>query len=162
MEPITYPGDDPGPGALMVGLDPPALRQRLAAALAQVPGAKGVNNHMGSAFTADQEGMTAALLFIKEEGLYFVDSRTCEASVGLSLARRLGLPALGRDVFLDHTAQEQAIRRQLAALARIADRNGMALGIGHPYPETVSALTQALPEMAEEGRHFATVSEVLP
>ncbi|HYH44333.1 MAG TPA: divergent polysaccharide deacetylase family protein, partial [Thermoanaerobaculia bacterium] len=41
-------GNDPGPGALLYGMPADELERRTAAALAAVPGASGVNNHMGS------------------------------------------------------------------------------------------------------------------
>src|SRR5262249_17867027 len=46
---------DPGPMALTVGLAPAEIRDRLVAALGRVPAAVGINNHMGSRFTADRE-----------------------------------------------------------------------------------------------------------
>jgi polysaccharide deacetylase 2 family uncharacterized protein YibQ len=48
---------DPGPEALVHGLAPDELRRRLAAALGRVPGAIGVNNHMGSGLTQDTDAM---------------------------------------------------------------------------------------------------------
>ena len=57
--PMQAEGDhDPGPFALTTGLAPEEIRRRLADALARVPGAIGINNHMGSRVTADRDGQS--------------------------------------------------------------------------------------------------------
>ena len=52
MEPNSR--SDPGPGALLVSLGEAELRQRVTAALDSFDGYVGVNNHMGSRFTASR------------------------------------------------------------------------------------------------------------
>ncbi len=55
MEPMGR--DNPGPGALLTELPMDELQQRFETALASFTGFDGVNNHMGSKFTAYQPGM---------------------------------------------------------------------------------------------------------
>jgi hypothetical protein len=64
-------------------------------------------------------------------------------------------------VFLDHLESEEEVSARLAELAAAADERGYAIGIGHPYPETIAALQRALPEMAAAGYRFVPVSEAL-
>ena len=59
MEPIGSP--DPGPNAILVGLEPDELRRRLGWAFDRVPLATGVNNHMGSRATSEPETMLKVL-----------------------------------------------------------------------------------------------------
>jgi len=161
MEPESYPDKDPGPGALLTALGPDEIVGRLERALARTPCAIGVNNHMGSAFTVDARAMEPFLLALKKQGLFFLDSRTSVNTVGLALARRLGVRSVERRVFLDHEPSPAYIRGKLAELAELADREGVAVGIGHPYPETVAVLLETLPEMARAGYRFVFVSEVV-
>ena len=56
-------------------------------ALLEVPYRKGVNNHMGSRFTADRDLMRVLLKPVKDRGLFFVDSRTTAKTVALDEAR---------------------------------------------------------------------------
>ena len=64
---------DPGPGALMVNMDQMEIKKLLARALYAFPGAIGVNNHMGSLFTADYRAMSIVLMQIKSSGQLFLD-----------------------------------------------------------------------------------------
>ena len=70
--------------------------QLLDAAFASVPGAMGMNNHMGSKATADPALMTDVIGYLKSHGLLFIDSRTTADTVGARIAQehgRAGHPA---------------------------------------------------------------------
>ncbi len=109
-----------------------------------VPLAVGMNNHMGSRYTADKAAMSHLLAMAKARDLFFVDSLTTNKSVGAVTAVELGVAYVKRDVFLDNVKNEQAICGQLDKLVRIARKNGSAVGIGHPYPETLRGLQRCL------------------
>jgi polysaccharide deacetylase 2 family uncharacterized protein YibQ len=153
MEPLGQ--HDPGPGALRASLGEAENLRRLRAALAAVPGAVGVNNHMGSRFTEDAAALAPILAEIGARGLYFLDSRTSPRSLAYTTARELGLPTLGRDVFLDDSDAPEAIARQIAAMEARARRTGGVIAIGHPREATLAALEAWLAEARARG--FATV-----
>lgn len=161
MEPQGYPVVDPGDDALLVSQTDEALRSQLRALLGRVPHVAGINNHMGSRFTEDERAMTAVMAELRGQGLFFVDSLTSGHSVGTATARQAGVPILRRDVFLDNVAEVEPIVREIRRLADKARRNGGALGICHPYPETIKALQQELPRLAAQGVRFVPVSELL-
>ncbi|WP_052507376.1 divergent polysaccharide deacetylase family protein [Desulfonatronovibrio magnus] len=141
MEPLGYPqGIEPGPGALFVGMDSNEIRKRVLDNIEQVPGAIGVNNHMGSRFTQDSDGMSTALEIIGSKGLFFLDSLTTPRSVAKDVAARKGVDFLKRHIFLDNIQDKQAILFQLSKAENLAIKQGMAIAIGHPYPETIQAL----------------------
>lgn len=142
MEPKGWPGINPGPGALFTFMAPDEMRRVLAADLAEVPGAVGVNNHMGSRFTGDADGMAVVLDELRARGLFFLDSLTAQGSTAVGLARDMGLPVYRRSVFLDNVRDVRAITRQMEKAARAAAATGQAVAIGHPYPETLAALRQ--------------------
>jgi len=48
---------------------------------------------------------------------------------------------------------------QLDEPARIAMKNGNALGIGHPYPETVAALNAWIRNLEDKGLTFVPMSQ---
>ena len=161
MEPESYPENDPGPGALLLSMSKEEIRKNTIAALSAVPGARGVNNHMGSAFTENREAMQVLLSLVKEQGLFFVDSRTTVHTVAFSLAREMGVRTGERRVFLDHEPDVGSIEAQLHRLADKAEAEGIAIGIGHPYPETITALQQVVPLLSNQGFEFVLVSEAL-
>jgi polysaccharide deacetylase 2 family uncharacterized protein YibQ len=161
MEPQGFPVIDPGDDALLLSQSETELRARMAALLKRVPHVAGVNNHMGSRFTEDEPAMAAIMAVLREEGLFFVDSLTSSRSVGAAMAANAGVAAGRRDVFLDNVADVAAIVQQIRLLAGKARRNGSAIGICHPYPETLQALRQELPKLAGEGIEFVPVSALV-
>jgi polysaccharide deacetylase 2 family uncharacterized protein YibQ len=144
MEPEEYPDVDPGPGALLTSMTPVELTRRVNAFIDAVPGAKGVNNHMGSRMTAQWAQMYQILSVLKRRSLFFIDSQTSGAAVCRGPARLLQLPFARRDIFLDHDQSKDSVRRQIHLLVRMARLHGEAVGIGHPYPSTVEVLTEMM------------------
>ena len=146
---------DPGPNALMTGLDHGEILRRLRWGLARFDGYVGVSNHMGSGFTADSSGMRTVMTELKARGLLFLDSRTTRESVAVRIARDLGVPHAERNVFLDNEVAPEAVRARLAELEQVARQDGFAVGIGHLHDVTLAELARWLPEV--EGRGFALV-----
>ena len=124
----------------MLDMDEDEIKRRTAYYLHKLPLTKGCNNHMGSAFTQKPRQIAAALEQVSACGLYFVDSLTSSSSVAAEQARRLHVPSARRDVFLDNEREVDKILLQLNKLFKIAEDNGTAIGICHPYPETIAAL----------------------
>ncbi|HMB52604.1 MAG TPA: divergent polysaccharide deacetylase family protein [Thermoanaerobaculia bacterium] len=154
-------GADPGPGALTLEMSEAELRATVRRALAAVPGAVGVNNHMGSVLTADERAMRWVVGEIAPRGLFFLDSRTTADSVGYGLAQGMGVPAAERDVFLDGDLRPEAIRGQFRRLLEEARREGSAVGIGHPHSATLAVLEEEVPAAVEAGYEFVVVSALL-
>ncbi|HKY95077.1 MAG TPA: divergent polysaccharide deacetylase family protein [Kiloniellales bacterium] len=162
MEPIDLAHNNPGPNALMTGLEAAEIEARLAWGLARFDGYVGVNNHMGSAFTTDAAGLKVLMQALHERGLLFLDSRTVGGSLAEATALAEGVPALGRDVFLDNEANDAAaIWAQLRQVERIARERGQAVAIGHPHPATLEALAAWLPQVQAEGFALVPVSALV-
>ena len=151
---------DPGPGALQSSMTSPELAAATRAALAAVPGAVGVNNHMGSVLTENRLAMRAVLEVLGAEDLFFLDSRTTAGSVGYSLARELDLAAVERKVFLDRERSVRAIQSEFRRLLALAAAGEQAVAIGHPYPETRQVLRAEIPRAVALGYRFVRVSEL--
>jgi hypothetical protein len=149
---------DPGPKVLSGGLDRAELLARLDWGLSRFDGYVGINNHMGSAFTRDAEGMRAVLGELRRRGLMFLDSRTIAGSVAGSLAAEMGVAHATRDVFLDNKRDVAAIRAQLAKAEQIAREHGSAVAIGHPYDATIQALSAWLPSLADKNIALVPIS----
>ncbi len=160
MEPNDH-AEDPGPNALRVRLEIPEIERRLTWAFERVPGVVGINNHMGSRFTRDPDRMQAVVAQLRERELMFLDSMTSPNSVAWQLAREASVPYTARDVFLDHESDLSHIRGQLVALERQARREGAAVGIGHPRPNTLRALRSWLPEAAARGIRFVPITTIV-
>jgi len=156
MEPLGLA--DPGPLALRVDLSDADLRARIRWAMARVPGAVGLNNHMGSRFTRDPRALRIALGAIADQAPLFVDSMTTADSRGFAVAEGLGLEVLRRDVFLDHVIEADIIRERLAEAEVQARSQGHAVVIGHPHALTLDALESWIGEAEASGFEFVTVT----
>jgi len=161
MEPISYPNDDPGQGKLLVTMPDADIRRSVEKNLEQIPHIVGVNNHMGSKFTADAAKMRVALEGVQQRGLFFVDSVTIGRSVAFRVAKEKGLRAAARNLFLDHSPDYESICRQVDLAGRIAKAQGSAIAIGHPFQNTFRALKDRMPEVMRQGVQFVPISDVV-
>lgn len=152
---------DPGPGALYVGDRTKTIVSVMEDNLSAVPVAVGVNNHMGSRFTASQREMNEVLPIIKDRGLFFVDSVTTNRSTAYKTAKSLHMPAAYRNIFLDNCVEEPAILHQLHKLKKRALKYGRAIGIGHPFPQTGRAIGRFLGEIEDSGISLVHASQLL-
>ena len=143
---------DPGPGSLRLDMDPDSMLGILRKDLDAVPGAIGVNNHMGSKFTANRKAMKFILAEIKRRNLFFIDSRTTKDSVAYITARSMGIPTAERSVFLDHDPRQEAIRKEVERLVKLSKERGHILAIGHPMSNTWKVLHEELPRISKRVR----------
>ena len=160
MEPYDH-DLDPGPGALFVGDGPEKITRTLDDNISEIPYAVGVNNHMGSRFTASGREISEALRVVKERDLLFVDSLTSSNSKAYKTARNLRLPAGYRNTFLDNIQCTSTIYAQLQRLKRHALHFGQGIGIGHPFPETATAIGQFIRDIQGSGISFVHISRLI-
>lgn len=160
MESIGYGQLDEGGLTSKMGYED--FERLVASHIAAVPQAVGINNHMGSLLTSDNERMRWLMEVISaRRGLYFIDSRTSVNSVAYRYARDQGIPSRARDVFLDNVLDEAQIEHQFDRLIALAKRHGQAIAIGHPNRETIAVLERRLPLLAQQGVELVAVSDML-
>ncbi|HEO71454.1 MAG TPA: divergent polysaccharide deacetylase family protein, partial [Candidatus Hydrogenedentes bacterium] len=148
------------PGQLRIAMTSEEVAERIAEALEHVPGAAGVNNHAGSTFTADIEAMARFMAAIKPHHLYFIDSRTTVDTCAYDAAKRQGVRAASRSVFLDNKSSADYIGKQFAQLVALAQEQGEAIGIGHFRSATAKVLPQLLATLKEQGVSLVHASEL--
>lgn len=105
--------------------------------------------------------MRVVLDTLKGRGLFFVDSVTTPKSVGLRLAKELGMKSGRRNVFLDNEQDGTYILGQLNQAVRLARKTGAAIAICHPHPATIQTLEAALPGLAQRGITLVPVSRLV-
>jgi polysaccharide deacetylase 2 family uncharacterized protein YibQ len=169
MEPMPRSGDehgtsqiDPGPNALYANLDSAEIIRLTELNLKKLlPLSVGVNNHMGSRFTATKEAMRPVLEVTDSHGLFFMDSVTTGSSQVRAAAAGLTLPVLERDVFIDHYHDRPSLDKALAQVARHAQTHGRAIAIGHPHQSTLDALKDWIPTLAEKNIYLVPVTDLI-
>lgn len=152
---------DPGPNVLLTGIPRQELLTSLKWNLDQFSGYVGVNNHMGSRFTADLAGMVVVMEVLKKRNLFFLDSITSGNSVAHKAARKIDVPFAGRNIFLDHADDVVGITKRLVEVERLAKRTGLAIAIGHPRETTLKALVPWLKDIEKRGFKLVPLSSVV-
>ena len=160
MEPLRS-DIDPGPGAVYTRDTDRAIAKVVAQNITELPYLVGTNNHMGSRFTQSYQQVRQALKVLHSKNLYFVDSLTTMRSKAFYAARQLAMPTLQRDLFLDPVADARLTFKQLCRLKLRALIRGSAIGIGHPYPETLQGIRQFLTCKAHMGVELVYVSRLI-
>tara|TARA_B100001540_G_scaffold255363_1_gene232490 strand:- start:1719 stop:2528 length:810 start_codon:yes stop_codon:yes gene_type:complete len=157
----TLEGSPLGEGGLTPELSREQFRQRLNAALEDVPNIRGVNNHMGSQLTQLRPQMAWLMQELRLRDLYFVDSRTSDLTVAATVAGEFRVPHLSRQVFLDNERNAVDIAARFEELVARAQEEGIAVGIGHPYGVTIDYLGEVLPTLEERGLRTLFVSQAI-
>jgi polysaccharide deacetylase 2 family uncharacterized protein YibQ len=129
--------------------------------LARVSEYDGVNNHMGSRFTTSRADLLPVMRELKGRGLFFLDSRTTEKTQVERVAREVGVMTGSRDIFIDDDRNPAAIAHQLALIEDFALKNGNVIAIGHPYPETLKAVSKWTKTIKERGFRLTPLRGVL-
>lgn len=160
MEPVN-PRLDPGPGAIYVKDTPGKIINVIKQNISEIPFVTGINNHMGSRFTASRKEMEEALTAIKDNGLFFVDSLTTSRSEAYGTAKRMNISTIRRNIFLDNIQSVSRILIQLDRLKRVAMNCGQAIGIGHPFPETATAINLFYRQMKKTSISMVPISKLL-
>jgi polysaccharide deacetylase 2 family uncharacterized protein YibQ len=151
-----------GPGGLMLNMTHDQFTAQLKSNLEAIPYVAGINNHMGSLLTQHPGHMRWLMQEVRNyNSLYFVDSYTTKTSILQKIADENWVPNLRRNVFLDSDRDPAKIRKHFRRLLKIARKTGIALAIGHPYPETMAVLEEELPKLNNMGIQLIPVSKLL-
>ena len=126
-----------------------------------MPYTSGINNHMGSRMTSEPQAMAWLMANLLHRHKFFVDSRTSAQTVAAAEAQKICLASVSRDVFLDDVRTEQAITTQLHTAIKLAHKQGSAVMIGHPYPQTLAVLKRELPALKAQGIDWIDIRQMI-
>jgi uncharacterized protein len=160
MQPISA-RMDMGPNGLAIGQSHEEMLRRLNWGLDQFGGYVGINNHLGSRFTADPQAMYWVLAELKARGLLFLDSRTVGNSQGEMIAALEEVPYAGRDVFLDDVQRAPAVEARLKDVEAVARKKGTAIAIGHPHDATLVALNLWIAGLPRAGIVLVPLTDIV-
>lgn len=158
MEPRP-PETPDGPGFLTRQMAPAALKDAASLMLARVPGAAGVNAHLGSALTASMPHMGSLLGLLGERGLYYIDGRVAPDSVAGLAAQTMGVRTAPRTHYLDASGEPLPARLRAVEAALVLD--GRAVVVAQPEPATLRALGPWLEGLARRQIHLLRASEIV-
>ncbi|MBI9103073.1 MAG: divergent polysaccharide deacetylase family protein [Spirochaetales bacterium] len=161
MEPVG--NADPGKGAIFVDMDEDEIRRILDKNFSGTGWVGGINNHMGSRVTTDPDTMRVLLKYLKEKGMFFLDSATNSNLVGKEIALEIGLPYLKRNsMFLDNDSDRESILSAIREGQNTAVKKGHAVMIGHIMTEALAdLLIELYPTFMEDGFTVKDLSDLL-
>lgn len=151
---------NPGPGAITPQMSEDEIIATLFYNINEIGPVAGMNNHEGSAITADAEKMAVILKMANEEGIYFLDSRTNSETKVPYVANLMGYSYYERNIFLDNEKTNENALQELKKGLAIANKNGSVIMIGHIWSASFlpDFLLEVIPELQEKGYTFCTVS----
>ncbi|MEW9710199.1 divergent polysaccharide deacetylase family protein [Paenibacillus sp. SI92] len=163
MEPVRGKRSWLGPGSITTDLSNDEIRKRVLAAIADVPYAIGINNHMGSKATADERVMKIVVEICKEKGLMLLDSRTTPKSLVGKLAGQMGVPYSENQLFFDDLYTYSHINKQMNKFKKLVHERDICIAIGHvgpPGKKTAQVIKEAIPSLGKEGT-FVSISKTM-
>ena len=137
------------------------LKFQLEKDIASVPYISGVNNHMGSKFMMDEKKLTLIFNKLKANKLFFIDSRTSADSKAFVTAENVGLPVAARKIFLDNSRDYNEIYNNVINTVPKDGDVSPVIIIGHPYPETIRAISDSIKVLQEKGVSIVRVSQII-
>ena len=156
---LNTPGEDEY--KIKSGMTSEEVEWRIREVLKEMPEAIGMNNHQGSKATTNGKVMSVLGSVLKANNKFFIDSRTTSKTVAEEIMRSIGVPTIRRHVFLDNDDSKDKISERIDELARLAQKQGIAVAIGHAKPNTLKAIKDALPKLLADGYQFEFASNVV-
>lgn len=130
LEPINYPQMSPGPGALLVTMNPSRAAALTRKYLDQAGPVSAVANLMGSMATQDVTLMTAVFRALRERSVPFLHVTPAAGAVCRSLASEVGVEYREPDLVLDAETREddrRALDRRWARVLEDTRRSGESI-----------------------------------
>ena len=149
---------DPGPNALMTGLEPPQNIKRLERLLAVTTGYIGITSSRESSFITIRRHVEPVLVALRDRSLMYFDISS--NSVIAKVASEIGLPWSVSQTVIDTKPGYEAITAILSNLEKQAQKLGSAIAVGNAYPVTVEALGQWIAGLGASKVVFVPVSNL--
>ncbi len=154
--------NNPGPGAIMLGMNESEIKEILVSNLDSLPFVSGFNNHMGSAVTSEPDMVETILKTAKQKQIIFTDSFTTSHSKCKEVSEKLGIAIAKRDVFLDNVDNREAIMESMNTGLNIAENKGHAVMIGHVWSsELADTMMEIYPNLIEDGFTLEEMSDLI-
>ena len=158
MEPMGYPGSNPGPKTLLS--DAPA-EENLGALrwhMSRFAGYSGITNYMGAKLLSAEEALAPVMREVKKRGLVYLEDATANPTLSPKVAGAARLPIQRADILIDAEPTAPAIREALERLEQEAARTGLAIGTGAGLAVTIETVAEWAKTLQERGMLLVPVS----
>ncbi|NMD12391.1 MAG: divergent polysaccharide deacetylase family protein [Candidatus Cloacimonetes bacterium] len=162
MEPIDYPKVNPGKNPVLVQMSEAAIVRLINNNINKMPLCMGINNHMGSLATTDEDVMGYVMKALRDKGKLFLDSRTSNVSVAYQVAQKALVPAYRNDMFLDTpNLSDASLRSKVRQAVSLSEKKKFIIAITHCHSEEkLKHLEQFIKLIRKEGFTLLPLSRV--
>lgn len=161
MEPFDYPANNPGPLTLKVDASPAENLKKLHEALGRITNYTGIVSYLGGRYMADADALEPVMRDVADRGLLFLDDGSSAQSLTSKIGKAIGAPIGFGDLTVDSQLDRTQILKKLDDLERIAQRKGVAIGMGSAFDETVDAVADWIEEAERRGIEIVGVSSLV-
>ncbi len=158
MEPIGYPQINPGKNTLHTATTPEENIKSLHWTMGRMTNYVGMMNYLGAKLNADPDALYAPLSEIANRGLLYLDDGSAFSSTAGKVAKQVSLPFVQGNIIIDDGRTARDIDKNLAALEKLARRNGKAVGIASAFPLSVRQITSWIKKARKRGIEFVPIS----
>ena len=158
MEPVGFPGNNPGPHTLQSDASPEDNIAALHWHMSRFAGYSGVTNYMGARLLVTEEALTPVMREVKDRGLVYLEDATVSLTLSPKLGEKLRLPIRRASTVIDAEATAPAIAAQLQKLEQEAMANGSAIGTGSGLEVTIETVAEWAKTLQEKGILLVPVS----
>lgn len=151
MEPVGYPGTNPGPKTLLTDGTAPENLDALYWHMSRFSGYTGVINYMGGRYLASQAAIKPLFLELRKRGLLFIEDGSLPLSASAETAKSLQFQIRRGQTVIDTDANAESINTALNLLEEEARTNGIAIGTGSGLEVTIKTVTEWAKSAADRG-----------
>lgn len=160
MEPIGYPQINPGKNTLHTAATPEENIKSLHWTMGRMTNYVGMMNYLGAKLSANPEALYAPLGEMANRGLLYLDDGSAFSSTAGKVAKQVSLPFVQGNIIIDDGRTVRDIDKNLAALEKLARRNGKAVGIASAFPLSVRQITSWIKKARKRGIEFVPISSL--
>ena len=158
MEPLGFPGTNPGPKTLQADADVKANGDNLLWHLSRFAGYAGVINYMGGRFLSTPSAMRPVMAEIKRRGLNYIEDGATKNTLTDQVAGSINMPVRHGVMVIDQAPDASSIATALDSLEQEAKKGGIAIGTGSGLDVTIDAVRDWMSEARKRGVIIVPVS----
>ncbi len=158
MEPVGFPGTNPGPKTLLSDAPPEQNIEALHWHMSRFAGYSGITNYMGTRLLVTEEALKPVMAEVRARGLVYLEDASVNLTVSPKVVQDVKLPMQRASIVIDAEPTAPAIAEALEALEQEAIRNGSAIGTGSGLDVTIETVAEWAKTLHEKGILLVPVS----
>lgn len=158
MEPVGYPGANPGPSTLLTDARPEQNLASLAWLMSRFAGYSGITNYMGARLLVTEDALRPVMRELKARGLVYLEDGSVSMTLSPKIAQDLRLPMQRATMVIDADPTAPAITAALQKLEQEASSSGLAVATGSGLDVTIETVAEWAKTLQDKGIILVPVS----